>query len=99
MCSTAALSGFVALQILCSSTNKWFADPQTTCIVGVPLPQTLCLRWVQSKDQSIFGCGLQKGQRKWAWFSEPPNKELDLLCCDNVLHNPPQRGGCRLISS
>jgi len=76
MCTTAALSGFVALQILFCSTNKWFADPQITCIVDVHLPQTLCWQLIQSKDPKTLGCGLQKGQRKRAWFSEPPNKEL-----------------------
>jgi hypothetical protein len=64
-----------ALQILCSSTYMWFADPQTTCKVN-------CLYFKPyagigfSRRASTRGLGLQKAKREPDRFSEPPNKEF-----------------------
>jgi len=70
------LSGYAALQFLCSSTNMWLADPQNTCSVGDQFLQTLCWHWIQLKAPNVLVRCLQKDQTKGAWFSEPPNKEL-----------------------
>ncbi len=68
--------GCVALKILCGRAKMWFADSQTTFIVGDPLAQILCWNWIQLKAPRTAGRGFQKDQQKKAWFSEPLNKEL-----------------------
>ena len=49
-----------ALQFVYSTTNMWFADPQTTCTIRVSLLQILCWHRVESEGPS----------HPWAWFAE-----------------------------
>jgi hypothetical protein len=56
----------------------WFVGPRTKANVGNYLYQILCWYWIKTRRRNPpLGNGLQKAQRQRAWFSEPPNKELE----------------------
>ena len=72
--STLAYLGWVAQWTLYNILKLWLAALRTTATVRHYLRQTLCWHWIQTRRRSPLGNGLQKSQRKQAWFSEPPNK-------------------------
>jgi hypothetical protein len=66
----------------------WLADLRTTSTVVAPLLEPYADTGFSQGAQAPLGVVCGKPRGNWAWFSEPPNKELSPREAPCPIHRP-----------